>query len=175
MLVLVLYSACSVLGLTRYSLLVLHTVSTCSAVLYVLLPTAWEPTSAPTAHVTLPIFLSNHATCAWHLITWVETPGKVRTVPYLPTLSSRSIHRASRLFTCQMEITVSSEHTIHPLTQVFSSRPSMALRDARPGHDCPIYKGRDMDGRSRFRASQSRDGATLIFEVRWVSWCHRFF
>jgi hypothetical protein len=49
------------------------------------------------------------------VVVWWETPGKVPTVPYLPTLSSRSIHRASRLFTCQMEITARSEHTIYPL------------------------------------------------------------
>lgn len=36
------------------------------------------------------------------------------------------------------------------------------------GLDCSIYEGRDIKSRSRFGASQSRDGATLIFEVRWA-------
>ena len=28
------------------------------------------PTSAPAAHASLPISLSNHATCAWHGMAW---------------------------------------------------------------------------------------------------------
>jgi hypothetical protein len=36
------------------------------------------------------------------------------------------------------------------------------------GLDCSIYKGRDIKSRSRFGASQSQDGATLGFEVRWA-------